>query len=297
MQQIPQSEMMDQNQQIPISEPHQMQPQNQLFQGDSNLKTHEKISKCITGSNTIPLMVLVIIIFASLDLVLNIFFSFLPSLGKFLFVLGVWAPMAVKIEKNTSTVRYGCLFGINFLILSIGTLSFPLFPFRLWCFVLFETLLIALSNENKKMKFFFVRIGGKQVIFLSVLFNALLNWTQIYAVIITVVYTLVYRKYLINKFGISNEKVEKLENFWLINWIKNKVTTFVSLKDVLEKEQRDQPLVECNNVQNPNESSFIPSNMYPNYYSGVDPNMQQMQPIPQEEEMGNAETNLNQPSQ
>ena len=303
MQQIPQSEMMDQNPQMV----QRIQPQNQIFQGNSIQQCYEIFSKFITGSRSIPLMVLIIIILISLDPILTLLASvppyenafifklkcLLPSLGRFLFAICVWSSMAVKIEKNTSTVRYGCLFIINCSLLCVMSLSFPLSPFKLWCFVLFETLLIALSNKDKKMKFFIFRIGGRAVIILSIAYNAIMNWNwNIISVVITVVYTVIYQKYVINIFGISNEKVEKFENFGFIIWIKNNVKIFVSLKDVLEKEQKNQPLVQDSNIQNPNESSFIPSKIYPNYYSQIDPNLQQMQSFPQEEEIDNLERNI-----
>ena len=291
-----QPEVIDQNQQMV----QPMQSQNQF----SNF--YEKFSKCTTGSKTIPLIVFIIIILISLFLIVILFLPaptfavklkmIVFALGEYLFALCVWAPMAVKIEKNTSTVRYGCLFFINWLILSLITISFPFSLNRLWCFVLFETLLIALSNKDKKIRFFHFKIGGYAVIILSIVYNIIMNWNVFYCVIITVVYTVVYQKYLIVKCGISNEKVEKLENLKFINWIKNKVSTFVSLKDVLER-GNSQPLVQNNNAQNPNESSFIPANMYPNYYSNVDPNMQQMEPIPQDEEIENIESDMNRPPQ
>jgi hypothetical protein len=291
-----QPEVIDQNQQMvqPI------QSQNQF----SNF--YEKFSKCITGSKTIPLIVFIIIILISLFFIIVLFLpaptfasklkTIVFSLGEYLFAICVWAPMAVKIEKNTSTARYGCLFLINWFFLSIFTISFPFCLNRLWCFVLFETLLIALSNKDKKIRFFHFKIGGNAVIVLSIVYNTIMNWNVFYCVIITVAYTLVYQKYLIVKFGISNERVERIENFRFVNWIKRKVTTFVSLKDVLERGQNSQPLVQ-NNAQNPNESSFIPANMYPNYYSSVDPNMQQMEPTPQDEEIENVESDMNRPPQ
>ena len=73
------------------------------------------------------------------------------------------------------------------------------------------------------------------------------------------------------------------------------MTTFITLKEVLEKGQQNQPLVQ-NNIPNSNNSSFIPVNMYPMYYSGVIPGMQPMQPmgqIPQAEEIKSDDSNAN----
>ena len=48
-------------------------------------------------------------------------------------------------------------------------------------------------------------------------------------------------------------------------------------------------------MSNVSQSSFIPMNMYPNYFSGMAPGMQQMQPLPQEDGLitVNSNDNLN----
>ena len=110
----------------------------------------------------------------------------------------------------------------------------------------------------------------------------------------TIGYTYVYKRWLISKFEISNERVERYENWCLFRWLKNKLNTFITLKDVLEKEKQSQPLVQNNNMENVNNSSFVPINMYNNnYYSGIVPGMQQMQPIQQnsQEELKTIESN------
>ena len=299
LQEIPQPQMIDQNPQMQMVNPQQSQPQNQLYQiiqTDSTPNHCEKLSNYITGSKNIPIVVFLILMAISGALILNIVGLFSPitafsSLGNILFALFVWTPMAIKIENNTSTVRYGCLFLINCSLLCVMSISFPLSLNRIWCFVLFETLLIVLSNKDKKIKFFGRKMGGRAVIILSIVYNLFFNWYLFYCLIITGLYTFVYQKYLINKFNISNEKVERIENTCFIKWVKKKLTTFISLKDVLEKGQQNQPLVQNNNIENFNNSSFIPVNMYPNYYSEVAPGMQQMQSIPQ------GEDNINQPPQ
>jgi hypothetical protein len=303
MQQIPQPQMIVQNPQMEMGNPQQI-PQSQLYQivqSDSTKNRCEKFSNWLTGSYNIPLVVFLIFMGSSLFFINTLFMGrYIPmyicfsSLANFLFALFVWGPMAIKIEKNTSTVRYGCLYIINNTILSICTLSFPLSIHKIWSFVLFETLLIALSNKDKKMKFFCCKIGGNAVIISSIIYSLLFNMHCFFSLIFTVGYTFAYKKYLINKFGISNEKVERIENGCLINCLKNKLTTFITLKDVLEKEKEKQPLVQNNNIPNINNSSFIPMNMYPNYYSGVAPQqMQPMQQIPHAEGIKTFDSNGN----
>lgn len=303
MQQNPQPQMMA------MPNPQQMQPINQIYQvvqTNSTPNRCEKFSQWMTGSKNIPFMVFLIFMSNAASFIFNLLNDYVyvgpavtySSFAHFLFALFVWLPMSIKIEKNTSTVRYGYLYFVNCSLLSIFTISFPLSINRIWSFILFETLLIALSNKDKKIKFFFWKIGGKNVIILSILYHIFLSSNYFLSVVVTVIYTFAYQKYLINKFGVSNEKVERMENWCLINWLKNNLTTFTTIKEVLEKAQgQQQPLVQNSDVQNSNNSSFIPANMYPNYYSGVDPNMQQMQPMPPAGAIGTDYSNVNQPPQ
>ena len=307
MQEIPQ-QMMFQNSQMQMGNPQQIS-QNQLYQViQSNSTPHpcEQFSKWLTGSYNIPFTVFLILMGSSLYFIISLVigstflgcFLFYSSFGNLLFALFVWCPMATKIEKNTSTVRYGCLYLINKIIISLFSLNFPFIQTN-WNFILFETLLIALSNRNKRMKFFCFKLSGNAVIISSIIYSFVFNYILFYPLIITIAYTFVYKKRLITKFAISNEKVEKCENCCLINWLKNKLSTFVTINDVLEKERQNQPLVQNNNdnnnMSNVSQSSFIPMNMYPNYFSGMAPGMQQMQPLPQEDGLitVNSNDNLN----
>ena len=293
IQQIPQPQMMVQNSQIQMANPQLYQ----VVQTNSTPNICEKFSKLLTGSYNIPLTVFLILMGSLLVFIIFLIVgpSFLKglllfsSLGNFLFALFVWCPMAIKIEKNTSTVRYLLLFLINKLIISIFSLGLQ----TNWNFILFETLLIALSNRNKRMKFFCCKMSGNAFIISSVVYNLIFNFFLIYPLIITLGYTYVYRRWLITKLAISNEKVEKYENYCLFNCLKNRLNTFITLKDVLEREKQHLPLVENNNndMQNVNESSFVPMNMYPNYYSGVAPGIQ-MQPL-SEEVLPNVNSNQN----
>lgn len=290
MHQIPQQQMMNPNIQMQMGNPQPMPQNGQLYQIiQSNLTPNrcEKFSKFLTGSANIPLMVFLILMGSSSFLIISLLLSsFLPihflilsALGNFLFALFVWAPMAIKIERNTSTVRYGFLYLINNSILSICTFNFPLGIHKIWNFILFETLLIALTNIDKKMKFFCFKISGKAVIVCSIIYHFIFNSFFVFSLFVTIIYTFVYQKRLINKISISNEKIDKIENWCLVRWLKKNLTTFIPLQEVLEKGQQKQPLVQNSNVSNPSNSSFVPVNMYPNYYSGVASNIPQMQPM------------------
>ena len=301
MQQLPNHQVMVQNPQNQLGLPQQY-PQNQqlyqVVQTNSNLTRCERFSKWISSSSNIPFTVFVILMCSSLVFIITLIIGnsvltgclSVSALADFLFALFVWGPMAIKIENNTSTVRYGGLYVINSSILAICTLGFPILSIhKIWNFVLFETLLIALSNRDKKMKFFCCKVEGKTLIILTIVYHLIFNGVFIFSLLITIGYTFIYRRYLINKFAISNEKVERMENWCIINWFKNKLTTFITLKEVLDKGNQNQSSQQ-NNIQNSNNSSFVPNNMYPNYYSGL---QQPMQPMAQAEEIKNVESNAN----
>ena len=305
----PQQQMMPQSIQTPDpSQPSQNQ-MPQLIQAESQ-NSFGKCSKCITGSENVPFMVLVILMSFLASTVICflirfvdiMFYFFIAALFDFLFALFVWCRLAIKIEKNISTVKYGFLYFINLFILSICTLPFPfhywdpiyytiyeIFCGRLglgcldkrvligcteihlfWSFILFETILIALNNRDKKMKFFCCRINGTKVIIFSILYHCLSNWFSIIRVIITVAYAYIYNKYLSQKLNISNERVQRLENTCFIKYFKEKFQTFITLDETQNKDKKQQPLVPPQQQDiNNSAMSFVPSNMYPNYYSGI----------------------------
>ena len=281
--QIPQVQIPPQNMQIPAANQPNQPQLYQVIQTESP-NCCEKLSKSITGSTNIPLVVFTILMTSFLIAIFyyiffgNFIYGYFVKASFFdlIFALLVWSRMAIKIETNTSTVKYGYLFIVNLLMLSLFTLSFPLQ--RIWNFVLFETILIALNNRQKKIKFFFCRISGTLVIVFSVIYHIIFNWLNILSIIITIIYATSYNKYLSQKLNISNEKAERLENSCIVNYLKNKFQTFITLEEALNKEKKQQPLVQ--NINNSVNMSFIPANMYPNYYSGIVPNPQQQQ-IPQ----------------
>jgi len=271
----PQQQMMPQNNQIPNANQPAQNQMYQVIQTESQ-NTFEKCSKCITGSANVPFMVFIIIMssFAVIAFFFLCYFRpimiyfFTGAIFDFLFALFVWCRMAIKIEKNTSTVKYGYLYFLNLFILSICTLTFPLFA--VWSFILFETILIALNNRDKKMKFFCCRITGTKVIIFSILYHCLSNWFSIIKVIITVAYAYIYNKYLSQKLNISNERVQRLENTCFIKYFKERFQTFITLDETQNKDKKQQPLVPPQQQDiNNSAMSFVPSNMYPNYYSGI----------------------------
>ena len=245
----------------------------------------EKCSRFFTGNTNIPITVFIILMSSFAYHICTVFFSndlfsgyfIYTSFFDFLFALLVWSKMAMKIEKISSTVKYAYLYLINLLIISIFTFSFPLR--RIWNFVLFETILIANHNRNKDIKFFCCKIKGKYMIVIAIIYHLMINFYYFFSMLLTIGYAYIYEKCLINKLNISNERVQRYENHCIINWIKNKFQTFITLEEVLNEEKKEQG---NNNINNNNIGmSFIPNNMYPNYYSGViqgNPNQAPIQP-------------------
>ena len=79
-----------------------------------------------------------------------------------------------------------------------------------------------------------------------------------------------------------NSKFIELSRDTNIDWtkIKEKIATFISLEDTQSKDKKQQPLVNYQqDINNSVNMSFIPANMYPNYYSGIiaAPGQQQIQ--------------------
>jgi len=304
-----QQQMMPQS--IHTHDPNQLSQNQmpQLIQAESQ-NSFGKCSKSITGSENVPFMVLVILMSFLASTVICflirfvdiMFYFFIAALFDFLFALFVWCRLAIKIEKNISTVKYGFLYFINLFILSICTLPFPfhywdplyytiyeIFYGRkilgywdkrilikctkiqlFWNFILFETILIALNNREKKMKFFRCRITGKKVIIFSILYHFLFNWFSIIHLIIIVAYSFIYNKYLSQILNISNANVQKLENTRFIKYFKDKFLNFISIDEIQNKDKKEQPLVNPQQQDISNSAmSFDPSNIYPNYYSGI----------------------------
>ena len=316
MQQIPQPQMVPQNVQNQLNNPQPMPPQGQVYQivqHNSTISRCEKFSTWISGVGNIPLAVFLVLMGSSANFILCLIcpfarsYTIVSSLANFLFTLFVWSKMAIKIEKKTSTVRYGCLYFLNNAILSVCTLRLPLCLCRIWCFVLFETLLILLNNRDKKVKFFCCSLSGNKVIIFTLIYHFLFN--SFAPLALTIGYVFLYKKYLLKKFSISNEKVERIENWCLVGWTKNKLQTFITMNEVLNKSQ--QSLVQnsnASNVSNSNGSSFVPVNMYPVYYSNVQAMQPPMQVVPPIQPIAQAQAireidsnssmvNLNQPSQ
>ena len=80
------------------------------------------------------------------------------------------------------------------------------------------------------------------------------------------------------KINISNEKIKYYENIVIVNCLKSKFKTFITLEDVLIKESNRQRNQNINNNINNNNSNFIQNNMYPNYYSQIQQNNQNQIP-------------------
>ena len=64
-----------------------------------------------------------------------------------------------------------------------------------------------------------------------------------------------------------------------MNYLKTKFKTFITLGEAMNKDKKQQPLVQ--DINNSVNMTFIPVNMYPNYYSGIIPNPQQQIPLQQ----------------
>ena len=251
--------MLDKNQNI------QPVPQNQVNVPQNDLK---KLTDCLFTKKKLSITVQLVLIMEFIYLVAVVFNygynikRLISGFGNFLFALFVWAPMASKIEKCSSTVRYFLLFLINSAILNVINFSGVLYVPNLWCFIFFETILIALSNKEKSMQYFCSKISGKKLIFASIIFS-FLSCNSFISILKVLFYVFIYHKVLIKKLVISNERVLSLESFCLFSVLKNNTKSFISL---------EQSNLKSNINNSSNMSSFVPSVIYPNYdyyYSGI----------------------------
>ena len=283
----PHPQMMPQNFQIQ-NNMNNIIPQNNLQQiiQVENPNRCEKMSRWLTGSTNIPITVFIILMSSFANHICSIFgqsyfltyYNDISSFFDFIFALFIWSRIAIKLEINTSTMKYGYLYLVNLLIISGFTLTFPLY--RIWNFVLFETLLICLNNENTKMKVFCWKISGKYLFVLTIIYHIIFNILNFVSILFTIGYAFIYKKFLKYKINISNEKIQKYENCCLMGCLKYRFKTFITLEDVLAKEQNRQEN-NNNNINNNINGSFVPNNMYPNYYSGIvqsNPNQAPIQP-------------------
>ena len=295
IQQVPPPQIIIQNSQIPMQNFYPQNQIHQIVQSESPNKC-ERCSDFLTGSTNIPLGVFTILMSSLFYHIYCILFNYsflssyyiLSSLFDFLFALFVWSKMAIKIEKNTSTVKYFYLYLINLLAICICTCSFPLG--RIWNFILFETILIALKNKDKKIIFFCFKTRGMYMIIFTIIYHVLFNSLNIESIIFTIIYAYIYKNYFIQLFNFSYESIQRQELHCFINFLKNKFKTFISIESLISKEQNNQqPIAQSinnnysvNSVSSINNSngSFIPNNIYPNYYSGIvqnNPNQAQIQ--------------------
>ena len=75
------------------------------------------------------------------------------------------------------------------------------------------------------------------MIVLSVIYHAIFNWFNILSIIITIIYAACYNKYLSQRLNISNERVERIENWCIMNYLKNKFKTFITLGEAMNKDK------------------------------------------------------------
>lgn len=302
---------MEMNNQIPHVSQSSTNPQqiilpaqiNQVIRPEIPPNFCEKFSACLTGTRNIPLTVFLILMGVGLNVVISLFlvscfplgfFMYLwSSIGLTFFGVFVWAPTAIKIEKSSSTVRYGLLYLINHIILCGITFRVPLFPTSLWSFILFETLLISMANKNKKMKFFCCKVTGKVMIVLVILYNFIFNCYFFFSLVATIIYALIYKKYLMSKFAFSNERIATIENFCIVNFFKNKLETFITLHESLVRGQNNLRASDKQPVIAPTVNQSVNSSFVPLYFNQVNYSGNQSSLVSQPMLAQNIQSNIN----
>ena len=180
----------------------------------------------------------------------------------------VWKPIAEKIERSSSSVRYLLTFLINYLILSVINMEF----IGVYKFCLFETLLIARVNTNKTMSFCCCKMRGNSLLVMTVICFFLANCWRFWTVLLTFAYVFVYQKWLIQKLVISDETVLKTEKNCLMKFFSENFASFVTLEEVKEEQERKKQEVNQvtqgqMNMQINMSSASINGHLYPSHVS------------------------------
>jgi len=167
------------------------------------------------------------------------------NLLSIIFSIFFWYKDAVKLERNIGTTKYMLIFLMNTICIQImycsimfllsliinksilimkvhpeGVANEGLFPI-----IMCELTLLCLSNPDENMKLFFFPCVFKAKyypLFLFLLFTILSGFRIDFEIICGIAFGFLYHYYLKNKSQISNTFVMKLENSFLLRWMKNK---------------------------------------------------------------------------
>jgi len=167
------------------------------------------------------------------------------SIFNILFGFIAWIPDAIKLENNTSTMKYMCTFFINnsiiqilyiilCLILSLISNSFLLMQSNgLWPLILGEITILCLTNPENQLMFMFLPclIPAKIYPWALFAFFTVLNMNLHIDILAGILYGYLFHYYLKSKIQLSDEFIIRMENAPLLNKLGN-FERFVSLSKI-----------------------------------------------------------------
>ena len=157
-----------------------------------------------------------------------------------LFFYFVWFPVGKQIEETSGTMRYLIMFFINGSVILIGVVKYTSFFRRhFWYldyfyhpfiyFVEFETILVALLNRTKSIKFFWFSLSNKYSPFVIILYYTISNGFNNGLFILIALYALIYEKLFMESLSISNQNIESIESNRIIKFLINHCKRYAQL--------------------------------------------------------------------
>ena len=167
-----------------------------------------------------------------------------------LFAIIFWINEAVQYEKQLSSTKYCIYFLINSTLIQI-LYSFLQFFFSLfyknlinnkkndlenngiWPYIIFEVSLMCILNPENNIYLLCIPypIPSKYFPFILILFLFILNMGIELNLFVGFIYSFIYVYLIKNKMDFTNEKIERMENSFLFNCVKDN-TNFIKLNDV-----------------------------------------------------------------
>lgn len=170
------------------------------------------------------------------------------SIFNVLFAFLAWVPDAIRLENSIGTMKYMSTFFMHSLLIQLlyVILSFVLSVFSneflvmpssgLWPLIMAEITILCLNNPQNQLMMMFLPclIPAKYYPWALFAFFSVLNMRLQFDILAGILYGYLFFHYLKTKIQISDEFVNKLENFPLLNKLQG-ITSFVSLSKAISQ--------------------------------------------------------------
>jgi len=168
------------------------------------------------------------------------------SIFNILFAFLAWIPDAIKLENSTGTVKYMCTFFTNSiiiqliyiiisLVLSVFSQEVMIRPSSgLWPLILAEITILCLTNPQNQLMMMFLPclIPAKYYPWTLFAFFTVLNMNLQFDILAGILYGYLFHHYLKSKIQFSDEFINRVENYPLINKLVS-INSFVPLSKAI----------------------------------------------------------------